>query len=166
MGLPVLNPRLIELELNAHVWRDAVVTLSRLLWREKRIRSMEGFVRDVCTRERVMSTFCGRMIAIPHAVSSTVITPSLSIGRTRGLIWHTPDEWVRLVFVLAIPEPTREGQRHAHQVDILSAIAASALEEVNIQGWLQAESAEEIVQSLSVVLPAIEKPIPKIRRCL
>jgi len=154
MTAGILDPRLVSLSTPARNWQEAVEELSRLLVEDGRITSMPEFVRSVSARECLLSTYCGQGIAIPHAVSKAVKTPSLAVARTSGFDWHDADERVRLIFLLAIPEDDGEKGYASAQIDILSAIAALALEEKNVERWLNASGAEEIVESIEAALAA------------
>lgn len=157
MEAGILIPRHVLLSTAAQSWHAAVEELSRLLLEDGRITSLSEFVQSVFARESSTSTYCGQGIAIPHAVSKAVKTPSLCVARTSGFYWHDPDEWVRLIFLFAIPESTGEKDYASVQIDILSAIAALALEEENIERWLNATSAEEIVESIEAALAAADE---------
>jgi len=147
-SVAILNPRLIDLSMRGNCWPEVLAGLTDLLWKEDRLSSRDRFLDDVKLREQEMSTYCGRLIAIPHAVSDSVLTPSLCIGRSSGLYWQTADEWVRMVFLLAIPRDDKSNQAHSSQIDILSAVAGLALEESHLQNWLDASSPEGIVTSI------------------
>ena len=157
MDAGILDPRLVLLSTQAQRWQTVVEELSRLLLEDGRITSLSEFVQSVCARESRISTYCGQGIAVPHAVSKAVKTPSLGVARTSGFYWHDPDEWVRLVFLFAVPERTAETDSASLHIDVLSAIAVLALDEKNIERWLKATRAEEIVESIEAALAAADK---------
>jgi PTS system fructose-specific IIC component len=152
MRASVLNSRQVLLSLPPEGWRAAVEALAVPLREQERITSVAEFVDAVAEREAVSSTYCGQRIAIPHAASRVVRVPSLCVGRTTGFAWHEAEEWVELVFLLAIPasEPGAEGA-DLH-IEILSTIAELALEKENIDRWLAASTADEIVDSIGSAL--------------
>jgi len=157
MKAGLLNPRHVLLSTPAKSWPAVVEELSRLFLEDGRITSLSEFVQSVFARESLISTYCGHGIAIPHAVSKAVKTPSLGVARTSGFYWHDPDEWVRLIFLFALPESTGEKDYASMQMDVLSAIAGLALEEENIDRWLNAVGAEEIIESIEAGLAAADE---------
>jgi len=102
----LLDQKLIKLEIQALEKWDAIRELSHLLIIEKRIASLEDFIRDVEAREAQVSTGVGGGIAIPHAISESVIVPSIVFGRSeKGIAYGAIDDLpVHLVFLFAIPK--------------------------------------------------------------
>ena len=102
----LLDQNLISLEMQAIEKWDAIRELSNLLIIENRIASLEDFMRDVEAREAQVSTGVGGGIAIPHAISKSVIIPSIVFGRSeKGIAYGAIDNLpVHLVFLFAIPK--------------------------------------------------------------
>jgi len=100
----VISPELIKLSLNGKNKVEVIEELTDLLFRNK-LTSRADYIAMVYKRESTLSTYCGYEVAIPHAISSAVKTPAVCFGRSEGFNWdHQSDEWVRFVFLFAIPE--------------------------------------------------------------
>lgn len=144
----IMTAKHVVLSLPEGGWQNAVEVLARIMLEEKQITSFPEFMRKVIERENITSTYCGQGIAIPHAVSRAVTRPALCVGRSKGFAWHEGDEWVRLVFLLAIPETENDNEYASMHIDVLTCIAELALDEENIERWLAASSEDEIVKSI------------------
>lgn len=148
----VINRGLIELELKGKSKGEVIEELTDLLDRQHRLRCRPEFIVKVYEREAIISTYCGSEVAIPHAVSSAVEAPAVCFGRSDGLHWNGPDEWVRFVFLLAVPEE----RSHADQLALLSAVAKCCLDPEIRAVWLRATTAEQILESLHRSVAAAE----------
>ncbi len=148
----VINRGLIELDLRGKSKGEVIEELADLLQRQHKLRSKAEYIARVFEREAIVSTYCGSEVAIPHAVSSAVEAPAVCFGRSEGLQWNAEDEWVRYVFLLAIPEE----RSHAEHLDVLSAVAKCSLDAETRALWLRATTAEEVVESLRCSVAATE----------
>lgn len=151
----ILTLQQIDLSMTARSQLEAIVSLSHRLWQAGRITSPLGFIRGVIARENLCSTYCGRQIAIPHAISGTVTAPSLCIGRMAGIDWNGSGERVRLVFLLAVPPYSAMNEYASLQVEVLSAMAGLMLNEELVASWLEARSPEELLSSIAGALPGM-----------
>lgn len=84
---------------------DVILTLSKRLFANEIINSIEGFVEAVIERESQTTTAVGFGIAIPHARSKYVRKPGIAIVRSKEFLWDSESKQsVSLVFLLAVPE--------------------------------------------------------------
>jgi fructose-specific phosphotransferase system IIA component len=102
----LLDERLNNLDLRARSKWGVIQELSEMLLNGKRICSLNKFILAVRAREKQVTTGIGSGIAIPHAISNSVITPSIAFGRSRsGIDYQSVDNVpVKLVFLFAIPD--------------------------------------------------------------
>jgi len=107
MKISVLTaPTLINLDLKSLTKEQVFKELAELLFIDKRISEIKGFIGDLKVREALGSTGIGLGIAIPHAKSSFVEVPSLVFGRSvNGIEFDSLDgEPANLFFMIAMPE--------------------------------------------------------------
>lgn len=133
----------ISLEMEASTKDEAITDLTTLLKDSNCISDSNQFINDILKREEQMSTYCGSQSAIPHAISSVVIKPSIALGITQGTAWEVDDdmEIVNLIFMLAIPP--KSGDTH---IELLSNIALLILEDEFRSKILNAKSREQIIE--------------------
>ena len=97
---------LINLSLKSLTKEQVFTELTDMLLVDKRVTDAKGFIGDLKIREALGSTGIGLGIAIPHAKSSFVLTPSLVFGRSEsGISFDSLDgEPAHLFFLIAMPE--------------------------------------------------------------
>jgi len=137
----------VILDLNAENKEEAINELAQLLFERGKIKNKAAFVTDVMNREKMMSTYCGNNISIPHSISAEVNEASFAFGRSTGLAWDEADDLVNVVLILAIPEQ-KEGEDSIH-IDMMSAIAELALDDGIRSRWEKATSIEEIISTFA-----------------
>ncbi|HBG32854.1 MAG TPA: PTS fructose transporter subunit IIA [Acholeplasmataceae bacterium] len=100
------SPSLINLDLKSLTKEQVFKELAEMLLVDKRISDAKGFIGDLKIRESLGSTGIGLGIAIPHAKSSFVDSPSLVFGRSmNGIEFESLDgEPAKLFFMIAMPE--------------------------------------------------------------
>lgn len=147
-----INEQLITLELEATTKKEAIIELGRMLFREKKLRSLIGFLDAVEEREQVMSTYCGYNIAFPHAKSALVKEPAFAFGRTSGFSWGEEDGNVNFVFLLAIPEEFSDNAFDPVHISFISSIAELALEKEMRDKWSAAKTKFEILETFKDAL--------------
>lgn len=143
----IITKKLINLNLKAGTKEEAIHELADMLFTEKKISSVSGFLESVFKRESTMSTYCGFDVAIPHAVSPCVKEVAFAFGRTDGFLWGDDDGTVKFIFLLAIPELTNENSTSSQHIDMMSSVAQLALDENVRKKWREAKSNDEILQS-------------------
>ena len=141
----VINSNLIKLDLEGKNKKEVLEELTDLLVFEQKVISRAEYIKQLYEREVITSTYCGSEIAIPHATSSTVKIPTVCFGRSKeGLFWDDNSEWVRFIFMFAIPE-NNNGEEH---ISILSEIARRSIAPEIRALWLNATTKEQILDSL------------------
>ncbi|GAB6168329.1 fructose PTS transporter subunit IIA [Clostridium carnis] len=87
---------------------------------EERLLDVDNYVEDVKKREAMSTTGIGDGVAIPHAKSAWVKTPTVVVGKSsKGIEWESlDDEPVNMVFLIAVPEG--EGNEHLKILQILA----------------------------------------------
>lgn len=97
-----IGPELVKLNLISETKEDAIQEMSTLISNNTNlICNSDAFVKSIEVREKMMSTYCGEFIAIPHGLTDTVRTPVLAFGRSDGIEWD--GEIVKYVFMFGIP---------------------------------------------------------------
>lgn len=79
-------------------------SLANLLAATGRLSDAETFVADVLAREAKGSTALPGGVALPHARSSAVLTPSVAVATLPRRLTAGTGEEVDLVFLLAVPD--------------------------------------------------------------
>ncbi len=65
---------------------------------------LKGFLNSVLKRENRSSTNIGKHVAIPHGSTKFVIRPIISVALLKKPIIWNENEWVDLVFLLALKQ--------------------------------------------------------------
>lgn len=137
----------VILNLKAKNKEEAIEELAQILFANEKINNKDLYIADILNREKMLSTYCGSNIAIPHSVSSVVNEASFAFGRSSGLIWDEDDDLVNFVIILAIPE-LKEGEDTVH-IEMMSAIAELALDDDIRSQWEKAKTTEEIIATFT-----------------
>lgn len=140
----VINKGLIKLDLKGKNKKEVIEELTDLLVKEKKLSSRSEFIARVYEREATMPTYCGVEVAIPHALSSAVVLPTVCFGRSKGFYWDSEDELVRFVFLFAMPEADHDSEH----ISIMSAVARCCLDPKIRDLWLHATTEEQILEPL------------------
>jgi len=133
----------VILDLKAKNKVEAIDELAQLLFDNAKINDKKAYVVDILKREKILSTYCGNNIAIPHSVSTTVNEASFAFGRSTGLSWDEDDDLVNYVILLAIPK-LKVGEDTVH-IEMMSVIAELALDDDVRSLWAKANTTEEII---------------------
>jgi fructose-specific phosphotransferase system IIA component len=142
----ILEENLIKLDLNVSTKEEAISELAEIMFRNNKLFSREGYIKDVLEREKCCTTGIGCEIAIPHCKSDDVRETSIVIGR-----FLSPIEWdsldgrpVTLVFLVAV----RKKDAAEMHLKILSFIASQLMEEEIVKGLLNARTPEKVITLL------------------
>lgn len=114
-----------------------------------RISEVNEVVHAALARESQATTAVGHRVAIPHARTAAVISPTLVFARLAepGVQWNAPDHAsVRLVFLIAVPD--NSGKQH---LKILSKLARAIMREDFRTRLLTAESKDEVLHEIRQV---------------
>lgn len=117
----VITEKLICLDMQAKTKEETIQQLAKLLYAEKRINNLQGYIDSVMLREEMTSTGIGFGIAIPHGKSLDVKETSIAFASVKGGIeWDSLDHQpVYAVILLAIPE-SDSGEEHLRLLATIS----------------------------------------------
>ena len=137
-----ITPELVSLDTPLGADKAAVIrALAARVAEQGRATDPEALFADAWAREQKDETGLPGGIAIPHAKSSAVVTPSLAFARLKpGVDFGASDGPADLVFLIAAPE----GAAEAH-LAVLSKLARSLMQDDFTAGLRAATSADEVV---------------------
>jgi len=137
-----ITPGLVSLDTALGVDKSAVIrSLAERVVAQGRATDAEALYADAWAREQKDETGLPGGIAIPHAKSTAVTTPSLAFARLEpGVDFGAPDGAADLVFLIAAPADAAE----AH-LAVLSKLARSLMQEEFTAGLRAASSDDEVV---------------------
>jgi fructose PTS system EIIA component len=103
MADPLVDAEIVSVQQDlGATLEECIRALAARLSRAGRLSDVDGFVADVLTREAQGSTALPGGVALPHARSEGVLTPSVAIASLPAPI-TAGDHEVDLVFLLAVP---------------------------------------------------------------
>jgi len=145
----IINAELIKLNIDSNNKEEVIKELARLIDKEGRLNSFDGYVEEVLKREELSTTGIGFGVAIPHGKTNAVKVPTVVFGRTEsGIEWQALDEQpVHMVFLLAVPE---EATSNVH-LKILAALSRKLMNEDFRQSILEIGSKEKLMQALEEI---------------
>lgn len=137
-----ITPGLVSLDTTLGADKSAVIrALAARVVAQGRATDAEALYADAWDREQKDETGLPGGIAIPHAKSAAVTTPSLAFARLKpGVDFGAPDGAADLVFLIAAPADAAE----AH-LAVLSKLARSLMQEDFTAGLRAASSDDEVV---------------------
>lgn len=137
-----ITPGLVSLDAELGDDKAAVIrALAARVVAQGRATDAEGLYADAWAREQKDETGLPGGIAIPHAKSAAVTTPSLAFARlSPGVDFGAPDGPADLVFLIAAPADAAE----AH-LAVLSKLARSLMKEDFTAGLRAARSDDDVV---------------------
>ena len=140
----ILKIENIELDLKATERTEAINYLIDLLYKSKEISNKEEVVKAALKREEEFTTGVGLQVAIPHAKSPYVNTPSIAVGISKeGIEWPTEDgQNPRIIFLIVVPEEASDLHLRllaeiARKI-IHDEVRKNILESINEQGIINA----------------------------
>ena len=137
-----ITPELVSLDVGLGASKASVIrALAARVVAQGRANDADALFADAWAREQKDETGLPGGIAIPHAKSSAVVTPSLAFARLKpGVDFGASDGPADLVFLIAAPE----GAAEAH-LAVLSKLARSLMQDDFTAGLRAATSADEVV---------------------
>jgi PTS system fructose-specific IIC component len=143
----VKQPVSIELNLKSNSKLTLLETLCQSFWEAGKLYNRDLFLEEVLKREALLSTYCGKGVAIPHAASAAVKEPSFIFARCTEINWDEEESPVQFIILLAIPEVS-EGEESPH-IEMMSEIATLALDEEIRAVWASARDKEIILKTFN-----------------
>ena len=121
--LDLCSENLIELNLDVKDKEDAIKKMAQVVYDNKYVTDLEGYIQNVLEREEELTTGFGNGLAMPHGKCAGVKKAALMIARFNQKIdWGSLDgEPVDIALLLAIPEESEDGS-NIH-LKMLTAIA-------------------------------------------
>ena len=146
MLLPLLEEKLVRIELEANTKDEILVQLTELLFEQKKITCKKQVLSGLQQRELQGSTGIGHGIAIPHAKLNEVTDPCLVVCvQKQGVVWNSMDgEPVRLIIAILLPERSSSTE---HLI-ILRELCCKLLDENFRNRLLQAASPRDLIKNL------------------
>lgn len=141
----LLSKETIKLNLESTTKKDVLVELANILEKADKLNDLNEFLEAVNARENEFSTGIGKGIAIPHAKTDAVKTPSLVFGKSNnGIDFDSADQKdSHLFFLIAVPE--KSSNEH---LKILSKLSRSLMHDELRESLMNASSSEEVIQLL------------------
>ena len=143
----VKQPVSIELNLKSNSKLTLLETLCQSFWEAGKLYNRDLFLEEVLKREALLSTYCGKGVAIPHAASAAVKEPSFIFARCTEINWDEEESPVQFIILLAIPE-VAEGEESPH-IEMMLEIATLALDEEIRAVWASARDKEIILKTFN-----------------
>lgn len=142
----LITEQLIALDVEAGDKRAAIEFIADALLGDGRLIDREGYIADVLAREQLIETGIGGEIAIPHAQSAAVRSPSVVYLRLRGAVDWGESGPARHVFGIAVPNSNADGAHLA----ILASLARKLMDDETREILERSDSKREILESLRV----------------
>lgn len=144
----IVDLKTIKTNMVAKSKEEAIQELAELLLENEYITDIEGFLKDIYSREEVGQTGIGNYIAIPHGNSDSVQKIGVAIGITQVEIpWETLDgKGVKGIILFAVGNDNDGAQNH---LKLLSSFARKLGNDEVIEKMLQSKEAIDVKEALS-----------------
>ena len=149
----ILDPNIIDLNLEAETKEEVINNLATLLFKAGRITDAQKYIADVLAREETMPTDVGIGVAIPHAKSDAVRKNAVAFARLKTPIpWNgdvdSEEPPVHSVFLLAV---SSEGQENIH-LQIIARIAELLLDDNFLAALQSINDNNELIETMKQFL--------------
>lgn len=143
--LDLLMDKTTNLNMYANSKKEALDQMIDLAYNSGKILDKECFKKEIYKREEISSTGIGEGIAIPHAKSSCIKSPFVTIGVFKdGVDYESIDnEKVKIIFLLCAPE------NNEIHLDVLSKLSSYLLDEHFVSSILMSKSFDEIKEIIN-----------------
>lgn len=144
----ILDKSIIRINLDANSKDDALRKMSQILYDNKYISDIDGFLEDIYLREKEGVTGIGNRIAIPHGKSKSVTKIGIAIATLKEDIeWETLDgKKVKTIFLFCVSDDTNSNRVH---LLLLSKVAAKLADDELLLKINNAKFAEDIIHYLA-----------------
>jgi PTS system fructose-specific IIC component len=142
----LINEKSIILDLKGINKNEIISELCELHYKNNNIDDLEGYMKDIFTREAHSSTGLEEGIAIPHAKSKYVINPSLVLGVSKkGIDYDSLDgEPSNLFFMIAAPENASDSH-----IETLSKLTTFLIDDNFRESILNALTPEQVISLIN-----------------
>lgn len=140
MADPLLDPRTVSVrqDLGGSL-EDCVRALATQLAAAGRLSEPEAYVADVLAREAQGSTALPGGVALPHARSAAVLTPTVAVASLPAPLTAVNGEEFDLVFLLGVPD-----DRPQDYLQLLKKVSAAVVKPGFREDCRAAADAEEL----------------------
>jgi len=136
----VTTADLVIVDIQASTKEQATRLLAERLLAAGRITEIEGYLTAVAKREEHFPTGIEGGIAIPHAQSDLVVTPSVAVATSqKGIDFGADDGPSHLIFLIAAP-----ASGDSAHLEILAALARKVMNE-EFRDELRAEKSAQAI---------------------
>jgi PTS system nitrogen regulatory IIA component len=144
------DARLIDLALDPGPKEDVLSLMVDLLAGSPAVKDKSVFLKDVLSREKLVTTGVGYGVAFPHAKSEAIGKVVFAFGRTKeGVDFDALDGMpVRLVFLIGAP---KEQDPPRVYLNLMARLSFLMKDERNREKLLSTESAAEVLDLLDSV---------------
>lgn len=144
----VLDQNIIRIGLEAKDKDEAIKRMSQLLYENRYIDDVEGFVKDIYLRESEGITGIGNGIAIPHGKSLSAKYPGIAIATLKDPIqWETLDGGtVDTIFLFCVSADQDFARNH---MLLLSKVAAKLADDDLVGKIRKVSSGSDMISYLT-----------------
>jgi fructose PTS system EIIA component len=147
-----INMRIIEESMvhfldRVSVKEELIDKIAETLLQNNRICDKIQYIHDVFERESIVSTAIGDEIAIPHALSESVMESSLVFIRLKKPVYWNQDDEVRMIFGIAVPKHSKQDEH----LKILANVARKMMNPDFKRTLLHSSSKKDIVDLLNAL---------------
>lgn len=144
----IIDVNTIKVNMRAETKDEALKVLSDQLLSNGYISELDGFIKDIYSRESEGKTGIGNFIAIPHGKSSYVDKIGIAIGiNDREIPWESLDgKGVKGVILFAVGNDNDGANNH---LKLLSLFARKLGNDQVVSNLLDAKSADDVVQAFA-----------------
>ncbi|MBF8807410.1 MAG: PTS sugar transporter subunit IIA [Enterococcus lacertideformus] len=144
----IIDQKNIKTDLASATKDEVLKELATLLLQNNYITDVNGFIKDVYTREEEGQTGIGNYIAIPHGKSPYADKIGVAIGVTENEIpWESLDgKGVKGIILFAVGDNNQGAQEH---LKLLSLFAKKLGNDEVIKRLIQAKDKDEVVAAFS-----------------
>ena len=142
--MDLITENMVSFDEDKHSTDSVFRRIAQILKSEGRVLNEDMIFEDLKEREGIIPTAMGDGIAIPHALSDSVLTESIVILRLTNPIQWTKDEQVKYVFSIAVPK-SNANQVH---LKILSNIARQLLDNKIRRVLFTSKSKRRIIEQI------------------
>ena len=142
--MELIDESLIALDIDISSKLSVIEKIADLLEKLGRMKDRQQYIKDVLEREKIVSTYIGDLMVIPHARSCAINYPSLVYLRLNEPVdWNTTEK-ARYIFGIAVPAENVENI----YLEILSSVARKLLDDTIKTTVFRSKLKKEILVAL------------------